>query len=263
MAKKYELIGCYYNKYAENKYQNEQVIKIDGVKLDSLESIDKFTSLYTYQYFTDMLGNIYPDKNMFSIRVSDSKSDKSYFLKTIYDDKELNKVLGMTTKKTIDTAPGKRTVSLVPLREKIVYQTFAPIKEALVNKDYDEVSSLIYTRSDYMFKLERFCKTSYDEGEADNDLASLEKEFCDYQIFRDAYLPRIKKKVDNLVIKTNKKPVFTSNIAVNKETQFTEQLVKFNQDEKEEFLDEAEYAKAYGDNAPYQEGGNGKLRILS
>lgn len=263
MAKKYELIGCYYNKYAENKYQNEQVIKIDGVKLDSLESIDEFTSLYTYQYFTDMLGNIYPDKNMFSIRVSDSKSDKSYFLKTIYDDKELNKVLGMTTKKTIDTATGKRTVSLVPLREKIVYQTFAPIKEALVNKDYDEVSSLIYTRSDYMFKLERFCKTSYDEGEADNDLASLEKEFCDYQIFRDAYLPRIKKKVDNLVIKTNKKPVFTSNIAVNKETQFTEQLVKFNQDEKEEFLDEAEYAKAYGDNAPYQEGGNGKLRILS
>ena len=144
MAKKYELIGCYYNKYAKNKYQNEQVIKIDGVKLDSLESIDRFTSMYTYQYFTDMLGNIYPDKNMFSIRVSDSKSDKNYFLKTIYDDKELNKVLGMTTKKTINTATGKRTVSLVPLREKIVYQTFAPIKEALVNKDYDEVSSLIY-----------------------------------------------------------------------------------------------------------------------
>ena len=224
MAKKYELIGCYYNKYAKNKYQNEQVIKIDGVKLDSLESIDRFTSMYTYQYFTNMLGNIYPDKNMFSIRVSDSKSDKNYFLKTIYDDKELNKVLGMTTKKTIDTATGKRTVSLVPLREKIVYQTFAPIKEALVNKDYDEVSSLIYTRSDYMFKLERFCKTSYDEVEADNDLASLEKEFCDYSVFRDAYLPRIKKKVDNLVIKTNKKPVFTRNITVNKEAQFIDQL---------------------------------------
>ena len=46
MAKKYELIGCYYNKYAKNKYQNEQVIKIDGVKLDSLESIDRFTSMY-------------------------------------------------------------------------------------------------------------------------------------------------------------------------------------------------------------------------
>ena len=158
-----------------------------------------------------------------------------------------------------DTATGKRTVSLVPLREKIVYQTFAPIKEALVNKDYDEVSSLIYTRSDYMFKLERFCKTSYDEGEADNDLASLEKEFCDYPVFRDAYLPRIKKKVDNLVIKTNKKPVFTSNITVNKEAQFTEQLVRFNQEEKEEFLDEAEYEKAYGDNAPYQEGSKWKI----
>lgn len=259
MAKKYELIGCYYNKYAKNKYQNEQVIKIDGVKLDSLESIDRFTSMYTYQYFTNMIGNIYPDKNMFSIRVSDSKSDKNYFLKTIYDDKELNRVLGMTTKKTIDTATGKRTVSLVPLREKIVYQTFAPIKEALANKDYDEVSSLIYTRSDYMFKLERFCKTSYDEGEADNDLASLEKEFCDYSVFRDAYLPRIKKKVDNLVIKTNKKPVFTRNITVNKEAQFTDQLVRFNQDEKEEFLDEAEYEKAYGDNAPYQVGSKWKI----
>ena len=259
MAKKYELIGCYYNKYAKNKYQNEQVIKIDGVKLDSLESIDRFTSMYTYQYFTNMIGNIYPDKNMFSIRVSDSKSDKNYFLKTIYDDKELNRVLGMTTKKTIDTATGKRTVSLVPLREKIVYQTFAPIKEALVNKDYDEVSSLIYTRSDYMFKLERFCKTSYDEVEADNDLASLEKEFCDYSVFRDAYLPRIKKKVDNLVIKTNKKPVFTRNIKVNKEAQFTDQLVRFNQDEKEEFLDEAEYEKAYGDNAPYREGSKWKI----
>lgn len=259
MAKKYELIGCYYNKYAKNKYQNEQVIKIAGVKLDSLESIDKFTSMYTYQHFTDMLDNIYPDKNMFSIRVSYSKDDKNYFLKTIYDDKELNRVLGMTTKKTIDTATGKRTVSLVPLREKIVYQTFAPIKEALINKNYDEVSSLIYTRSDYMFKLERFCKASYDEGEADNELLLLEREFCDYQVFRDAYLPRIKKKVDNLVIKTNKKPVFTSNITVNKEVQFTEQLVRFNQDEKEEFLDETEYEKAYGDNAPYQVGSKWKI----
>ena len=259
MAKKYELIGCYYNKYAKNKYQNEQVIKIDGVKLDSLESIDRFTSMYTYQYFTNMIGNIYPDKNMFSIRVSDTKSDKCYFLKTIYEDKELNKVLGMTTKKTIDTATGKRTVSLVPLREKIVYQTFAPIKAALVNKDYDEVSSLIYTRSDYMFKLERFCKTSYDEGETDNNLALLEKEFCDYPVFRDAYLPRTKKKVDDLKVRINKSPVFTSNIVVNKDVQFTDQLARFNQDEKEEFLDEAEYERAYGDNAPYQEGSKWRI----
>ena len=49
------------------------------------------------------------------------------------------------------------------------------------------------------------------------------------------------------------------NITVNKEAQFTDQLVRFNQDEKEEFLDEAEYEKAYGDNAPYQEGSKWKI----
>ena len=30
-------------------------------------------------------------------------------------------------------------------------------------------------------------------------------------------------------------------------------------EEKEEFLDEAEYEKAYGDNAPYQEGSKWKI----
>ena len=110
-----------------------------------------------------------------------------------------------------------------------------------------------------MFKLERFCKTSYDEGETDNNLALLEKEFCDYPVFRDAYLPRTKKKVDDLKVRINKSPVFTSNIVVNKDVQFTDQLARFNQDEKEEFLDEAEYERAYGDNAPYQEGSKWRI----
>lgn len=256
MAKKYELIGCYYNKYAKNKYQEEQVIKLDGVKLDSLEDIDRFTSMYSYQYFTTMISNVYPNKNMFSIRVSDTKNNNRYFLKTIYDDKELNKILGMTIRKTIDTATGKRTANLVPLREEIVYKTLAPIKEALIDKDYDKITSLIYTRSDYMFKLERFCKSSFDEKEADNDLALLETEFCDYPVFRDAYLPRVKKNVDKLNINTSKVENLKRNIVVNKETPETNQLAYFCQDEKEEFLSEEEYEKAYGDNAPYQEGSN-------
>ena len=62
--------------------------------------------------------------------------------------------------------------------------------------------------------------------------------------------------VDKLNINTSKVVNLKRNIVVNKETPETNQLAYFYQDEKEEFLSEEEYEKAYGDNAPYQEGNN-------
>ena len=59
MAKKYELIGCRYDKYADKKYQNEEVIKIDGIKLDSLEAIDYFTTEQSFVAFEKIMMNIY------------------------------------------------------------------------------------------------------------------------------------------------------------------------------------------------------------
>lgn len=253
MAKKYELITCRYDNRSKNKYQNEEVVKIPGTKLDTLEDIDTFTSRFPYFTFEKIMSNMYPDKNLYSIRVTDTKSGISYFLKTVYGDKELYKVLRMASKRTIDTLTGKRTVNMVPLGEKIVYQTFSPIREALMAKDYNKVCSLINTRKDYMSKMERFCNSSYDESAEDTNLFSLEKEFCDYPVFRDAYIPRIKKKVTNLTISPKKVTTFKNNISVDKEPKeaVVENLVLLNQGEKEEFLSEEEYQNSYGDSASY------------
>lgn len=253
MAKKYELIACRYDNRSKNKYQGEEVVKIDGIKLNTLEDIDTFTSRYPYVTFEKIMSNMYPSKNLYSIRVTDSKTDTSYYLKAVYGDKELYKVLRMASKRTIDTSTGKRTVNLVPLREEIVYKTFSPIKEALLAKDYSKICSLINTRKDYMFKLENFCNSSYDESAEDKELLNLEREFCDYPVFRDAYIPRIKKKVSNLNISPKKVATFKNDISVDKEPKeaVVENLVMLNQSEKEEFLTEEEYQNSYGDNASY------------
>ena len=103
MAKKYELIGCRYDKYADKKYQNEEVIKIDGIKLDSLEAIDYFTTEQSFVAFEKIMMNIYPNKNLFSIRVTDTRNESNYFLKPIYGDAKLHDLLEKTVKKTIDT----------------------------------------------------------------------------------------------------------------------------------------------------------------
>lgn len=253
MAKKYELIGCRYDKYADKKYQNEEVIKIDGIKLDSLEAIDYFTTEQSFVAFEKIMMNIYPNKNLFSIRVTDTRNESNYFLKPIYGDAKLHDLLEKTVKKTIDTLAGKRSVNLVPLGEEIVYKTFSPIKDALREKNYDKIRSLINTRSSFMFEMERFCGTSYDEGLEDTDLLKIEREFCDYPVFRDAYFPRIKKKVANLAVRPNKVSTFQNNISVDKEPKeaVVENLMLLNQGEKEEFLSAEEYQKTYGDNASY------------
>ena len=101
--------------------------------------------------------------------------------------------------------------------------------------------------------MEKFCNSSYDESAEDTNLFSLEKEFCDYPVFRDAYIPRIKKKVTNLTISPKKVTAFKNNIFVDKEPKeaVVENLVLLNQGEKEEFLSEEEYQNSYGDNASY------------
>ena len=49
MAKRYDLVGSVYDKYAKgNKYTKEEIIKVPGVSLTTLEDIDKMENLCHY-----------------------------------------------------------------------------------------------------------------------------------------------------------------------------------------------------------------------
>ena len=68
MAGKYELIGSLYRQYEKEPYQNEQIISIPGISLNSIEDIDKLTSSMTTIDLLEMLPEPVQDKNHFSLR---------------------------------------------------------------------------------------------------------------------------------------------------------------------------------------------------
>ena len=114
MAKTYyELVGSIYNKYAKgNKYQEEEVVKIDGIALDSLEAIVRFTAPENLYTISKKLPIKYQDKNQFAIRCS-TNDHTVYYQRVIFNQPELVEVIDQLQKKMTLTSTGYKNLKLV------------------------------------------------------------------------------------------------------------------------------------------------------
>lgn len=187
MAGKYELIGSLYRQYEKEPYQNEQVISISGISLNSIEDIDKLTSSMTTIDLLEMLPESVQDKNHFSIRVWSRYSDKCYYIKTIFNNPEIHSLLMKVKKKPVLLEEGYKTLSLVPVCS-LVNSYWEKIEEALNKKDFDTIGEYFSEQSKYYFKLTRYLESAYDYGEKEKALETLKLEFRDYRIFRKVYV---------------------------------------------------------------------------
>lgn len=187
MAGKYELIGSLYRQYEKEPYQNEQIISIPGISLNSIEDIDKLTSSMTTMDLLEMLPEPMQDKNHFSIRVWSRYSDKCYYIKTIFNNPEIHSLLMKVKKKTVLLEEGYKTLSLVPVCP-LVNSYWEKIEEALNKKDFDTIGEYFSEQSKYYFKLTRYLESAYDYGEKEKALENLKLEFRDYRIFRKVYV---------------------------------------------------------------------------
>lgn len=255
---KYELIGSLYRQYEKQPYQNEQIISLEDIPLNSLENIDKLTSSMTTMDLIEMLPEKMQDKNHFSIRVWNHYSDNYYYVKTIFDNPEINSLLMQIQKKTVLLEEGYKTLSLVPICP-LVNSYWKKIEDALNKKDLSTIGEYFSEQSKYYFKLERYLESGYDYGEKEKALENLKLEFRDYRIFRKVYVkenyytkatpknsiflmePQKKSKYETPHYQTSK-PSNSKNMDT--DTDFILQMThNFNtQGEKEEFLEPEEYA---------------------
>ena len=253
----YELMGSNYDRYQKNPYTNQTVIRVEGIPLTSLEEIDAFTCDKSEIDFSKYLPEKDRDKTHFSIRVTNNKTEESYFVRTIFAKPELLEVINGIKKEPIKIDGKYKTIHKVPFTP-LVASVWQKIERALEEGDQDTLDRFYHPNSTYAFKLKRYLGSSFASDESLRALRDLQQEFFDYPLFRKAFLSREKKferktpprAAMNTEIRP-KKETYEQPLKLQKVSPFQKEQEKIafinrmnTQDEREEFLDEAELITA-------------------
>jgi len=259
MAKiKYELVASIYDKHVwGEKYSKEEVVALENIALDSLESIDAFTCCYSKENLIAELKENYKDKNMFSIRVTKGKN--FFFLPTIFDQPDLVEVINSIKKKDVMTRDGYQTYKVIYSSNPLVQKVTVPIREAIYNKDLPLLSSCVDETSQFYHHVKRYIQSDeHDHYEFEN----LGLEVRNYQTFRANMLYQKKLaevrnhySFQSAAFSKNPKKLVALPMGPATEIKFgtdyaQAKTLEYNQrnEEKEEFLDENEVAQITGYN---------------
>lgn len=258
MTYKYDIVGSYYDKYAKgNKYREEEVIKIPGVKFNSLKDVDRFTASITKIDFENMIKDKYTYKNHFSIRVTNSDG-RSFYRSIIFDNKELVDLINSIKKKTIKSPNGPRTVDYIMGNNKLFSDLWDKVDKLVKIKSGYAVTNAV--DDNYAFIIRRYIES--DANEMSEDYTMIREWFREYNVFRKYFISKDKTFISNMNVRNNnyKKPmeINTSDIVYRPHTNDNddydddkEEGITFYDDgtykEDEEFLDDDEYEGAYGE----------------
>lgn len=236
----YALVGSFYDKATKN-YHNQESIVLDNVSLDSLENIDLFTTGLSYANFYKGLPKHYQEKNQFSIRVTNNRTGAQHFLRTIFSQPQLHDALQEVRSKTVLLVDrGYQTLSLLPLSS-FIENHWKDICQLLQQKDEDKLATYFGRNSSYLFKLQRYMNSSFDEGYESEVLRTLCIEFRDYPVFRKFFLES-NKKTGTFYMNTPKDTLIYKQPMVLKPAEFGKDYIQNqvnsynNLGEKEEFL---------------------------
>ncbi len=277
MAKTYyELVGSIYNKYAKgNKYQEEEVVKIDGIALDSLEAIDRFTAPENLYTISKKLPIEYQDKNQFAIRCS-TNDHTVYYQRVIFNQPELVEVIDQLQKKMALTSTGYKNLKLVPVAMPLVQRTLKPIEQAVTDRNLGNLSLLLPDEGDFAWHVRRYLNADSSEASYGLGMTELMQEARHYSNFRKILVHQMKQpkkgfqlyqpKKINTAMKITRKNSAATNQTVsippfNEEGYVERQTAAFNQQtyygrEFEEFLtsEEVDAAISFNDEGPEKHG---------
>lgn len=255
----YSLVGSVYNMFSELPYQEETIIKLPNINLNTLEEIDLYTSRLSITEFYQTLPESLQNKNLFSIRVENSDTQTYYYIRTIMNNPQIYNILRSIKKQKVLLTNGYKTLSLVPICS-LVNDCWEKIEQALKNRDEDTLGKYFSPNSSYYFKLIRHINSGYDFGMEEKMLEELKLEFRDYRIFRKAYIAQEKEKYKTYLSTNVKKVSKDTYFLPGNEYPYSDKEYRdhstylFNtQTDKEEFLEPEEYAECnpyYNDPGP-------------
>ncbi len=246
MAKKYDLVGSVYNRYAkENKYQEEEVVKT----FSSLEEVDKFTSSFKGSY--DLSRNLdpkYQNKTLFSIRIINSNNTYTY-KSVIYDKKDLAQIIDSLIPKTV-AEPYYHSAKIIRQKNDLFLKSFKEVETKIIRrsqKDQDDLYAIFGNNKLFSTLLNRYFRGDTFDSEITSLQIALERAFLEYEVFRHYLANKDKEKTND-----NKK---INDLKIAK-TNFPQTTVIIPHDfssysfdsDKEEFLSEEEISFTYGED---------------
>ena len=236
MAYKYDIVGSYYDKCAKgNKYREEEVIKIPGVKFNSLKDVDRFTASTTKSDFENMIKDNYTYKNHFSIRVTNSEG-RSFYRSIIFDNKELVDLITSIKKKTIKSPNGPRTVDYIMGNNKLFLDLWDKVDKLVKIKNSDAVTNAV--DDNYAFIIRRYIES--DANEMSEDYTMIREWFREYNVFRKYFISKVNPFISNMNVRNNN---YKTPMKVNNSNVVYRSHNNDNKDydyDKEEFFDEKE-----------------------
>lgn len=255
MAKHYDLVGSYYDKFAKgNKYKEEEIIKIPGVTLNSLEDIDKFTSSMSLSSFYNRIDKNYQNKNTISIRVT--KSDGScYYQSVIFNTKDLASIIDSIKKSKVYRNNGYNTIKKITTNNPLFNNAWLEVESKIINKDKKWLYG-VFNDKNYLTLINRYVNGDTYDSEAVNLLVELKEGFREYSVFRKYLTNKDKKKDYRRVSKVQNINIIEENIPQN--TSLKKYDAKSTNyipidDDKEEFFDDKEIEMMAGEgNIPYK-----------
>lgn len=263
MTKHYDLVGSVYDKYAKgNKYKEEEIIKIPGVALKSLEDIDKFTAgLIGPEELKSKIDKKYQNKSTFAIRVT-TDNEKFYYKSIIYNNPNLVKIASSLKQNTVYRASGPRTIKMYLGTDDLFMDAWGEVLNKIINsKVNDEDREWLYSvfgeKSRYTTSINRYIKGDPYDSETDKTLLDLEQDFREYEVFRKYLTNKDKAKnkttISNVKVTSSNIPLKTSLDVIEEKLGSDISYVSLDDEDDDyepddfAFLSPEEREKAYGE----------------
>lgn len=249
--KQYDLVGYVYDRCSkDNKFKEEEIIKIPGVLFDSLEDIDKFTANFSSLYdLSEYLGKNYENKTRFSIRISDN-SERFSYRSVIYNNPSLSEVIDKLKEGTIIVAGKKRTVKLYTGSSTYFKDIWEIVEKKILEEDRDWFNQ-IFSGSWYLTLINQYFNRDPFEISPSITILDLERAFKDYGVLRKYLTFKENSVVSNLNVTTSNIPTETIIDKSEVKTGNYTDDIAFDDEEddydKEEFFDEKELGMMAGD----------------
>lgn len=250
MKNKFQLVASRYDR-SKKEYLDEKSIKIEGIKFDGIEDIDRFTAGLTKYQFLNLLGDKFNDMNSFAIKISNIKR-ASYNTSIIYDNDLLIEIIDSIVKCTYKTPFGYRTIKKITCNSKLFEESWNEVYNLIVNKDLESLSAIFHEKSEYTFMLRRAINSDSNSSSYYKELAELETSFRSYDVFRKYLVNKDK------VSKPSLTPSNIKNLNI-QDYDYTTNCVIINyklipdnsdiDDEKEEFFEDDEIKSMYPDDS--------------
>ena len=253
--KKYDLVGYVYDRYSkDNKFKEEEILKIPGILFDSLEDIDKFTASFPSFYeLSNSLDDKYQKKTNFSIRIAVNNGRYSY-RSVIYNNPSLSEVIDKLKEDTITVAGKKRTVKLYTGSSTYFKDVWKTVEKKILEEDRDWFSQ-VFSGNWYLTLINQYFNRDRFESTPSITILDLERAFKDYGVLRKYLTFKENSVVSNLNVPSSNIPVETTIDKKEVKTgNYTDDIVLGDEeDDKEEFFDEKEIGMMAGDgDVPYK-----------